>query len=245
MLIIRGAVAMRGKFIIGICDDEHYVHEQIRQLLCLYEQERKIAIQTESFYAGMELINRMPKLHVLLLDIDMPKPDGIETAKRLRQQGINYKIILLTSKRERFKEGFKIGALRFVTKPIDKAELFEAIDEAHKRMLGAAKVSVYIEGRAFEIMQRDILYIMADKAQTNIFTKKQTFRSELSLVQWMELLEPKLFFKTHRKFIVNLSQVQSFEKELITLRSGEKISLSRRQRGDFIDAFMRYDTTYR
>lgn len=62
----------------------------------------------------------------------MPNMDGILAASKLRKTNKELVIIMLTSKRERFKDAFKVGASRFVTKPIDKEELYEAIENALK-----------------------------------------------------------------------------------------------------------------
>ena len=44
---------------------------------------------------------------------------------------------MLSAKRERFKDAFKIGAYRFVTKPIDILKLEEAINDAEKTYEGS------------------------------------------------------------------------------------------------------------
>lgn len=233
------------KFIIGLCDDEAYVHKQIQGYLNCYSKKYNLTITLQSFYSGKELINQMPDLNLLLLDIDMPNLDGIETARILNDREIDYKIVLLTSKRERFKDGYKIGAFRFVTKPIDEIELFEAINNVYKRILGIDQVEVFLKGQKHLIEQKDIVYILADKAQTIIFTKLYEFRSELSLIKWQNILEPRLFVKTHRSYLVNLAQIDTLENEMIVLRSSEKIPISRRQKSVFLNAFMEYDTKYR
>ena len=48
---------------------------------------------------------------------------------------------MLSAKRERFKDAFKIGAYRFVTKPIDILELEEAINDAEKTLLGYSSIN--------------------------------------------------------------------------------------------------------
>ena len=107
---------------LGICDDESHVHKFISQFVELYEQKYACTIQLVHFYSAQELLNSQINLNILLLDIDMPEVDGIEAASQLRHNQKHYTIIMLSAKRERFKDAFKIGAYRFVTKPIDILE---------------------------------------------------------------------------------------------------------------------------
>lgn len=47
---------------------------------------------------------------------------------------------MLSAKRERFKDAFKIGAYRFVTKSIDILKLEEAINDAEKTLLDYSSI---------------------------------------------------------------------------------------------------------
>ena len=109
------------------------------------------------FYSAYGLLSSKEMMDCLLLDIDMPETDGIEAARQLNRKGKLYKIIIITSKTERFKEGFEIGAFRFVTKPISDMELCKAVEDVHKCRIGMDRVQVYRDGISYNIMQKDIL----------------------------------------------------------------------------------------
>lgn len=231
-------------FLIGICDDERYVHEQVKALLKKYCAKQGVCFEYRHFLSGKEVLENKEDLDVLLLDIHMPELDGIELAKQLNAMGIKYKVVLLTCERERFKDGFKIGAFRFVTKPIEEQELFEAINDVRNTLIGTSKISVYANGIEYRIRQNEIYYVMADENQTRIFTQNNSFRSEKSLSQWEEELDERLFFRCHRSFLVNLSKIERIENE-IWLISKERISVSRRNRKTLLYKFMQFDSTYR
>jgi len=124
----------------AICDDERHIHGTVQKLMDNYAKQQGISYKMHHIYSAQELLSFEEEIDFLLLDIDMPKMDGIEAARILNARGINYKIVMLTSKAERFKEAFKIGAFRFVTKPILAEEFFEAVDEVRERMTGMAKI---------------------------------------------------------------------------------------------------------
>jgi CheY-like chemotaxis protein len=83
------------------------------------------------FYRG-KYINRKEEIPAfVLLDIKMPKVDGIETLRIIRQSEIyvNLPVVMLTSSQMEsdIMESYKIGANGFVVKPIDFADFIKAI----------------------------------------------------------------------------------------------------------------------
>lgn len=233
------------KIVIGLCDDEKHIHEKVKKLVKEHAGEAGIVYEMIHFYSAKELLASKDELDVLLLDIDMPEMDGIEAAHCLKKRGISYKIIMLTAMEKRYKEAFKINAFRFVTKPIVETEFYEALDEASKRKPGMEHEKVYADGIAREVMQRDMMYLMADRDVSLIFTKSAEYQSEVSLRKWMERLDGSLFFQCHKSYIVNLDKITSFQKNIVILESGEKVPVSRRKRIELENAYMEYDTKIR
>lgn len=229
----------------AICDDERHIHGIVQRLMDDYAKQRGISHEMHHICSAQELLSFEEKIDFLLLDIDMPQMDGIEAARILNARGIDYKIVMLTSKAERFKEAFKIGAFRFVTKPILAEEFFEAVDEVRERMTGMEKVQAYRDGILYEIVQREILYLMADGNAVRIFTKHEEYRSEKPLKEWANELDERMFFVCHRSYIINLGKIAEIEKDMAILISGEKVPIARRKRTDLQQSFMVFDTKRR
>lgn len=238
-------VMENNRLIIGICDDEQSIHSTVDFLMKEYEEKHHVCCRIVHFYSGNEVLKYENDLDVLLLDIEMPHMDGIETGERLRERGIAYKLIMLTGNKERFKEAFKIEAFRFVTKPVEMNEFFEAMDSARESLLGGNMVSVLRDGVIFEIMQKNITYIEGNKTTTNVYTKSMEYKSSLSLGEWMKQLENKLFFQCHKSYIVNLSMIEDIGEDRAILITREQVQIARRRRTELLQAFMEYDTRYR
>lgn len=229
----------------AICDDERHIHGTVQRLMDDYAKQHGICHKMYHIYSAQELLSFEKEIDFLLLDIDMPQMDGIEAARILNARGINYKIVMLTSKAERFKEAFKIGAFRFVTKPILAEEFFEAVDEVRERMTGLGKVQAYRDGILYDIVQRDILYLMADGNAVRIFTKYEEYRSEKPLKEWVNELDGRMFFACHRSYIINLGKISEIDKDMAILISGEKVPIARRKRTDLQQSFMVFDSKRR
>lgn len=123
---------------ILICDDE----KDIVSALEIYLH----ADGYETFSAGngveaLEILSR-EEIHLVLMDIMMPKMDGLSATARLREE-YNVPVILLTAKGEDTDKilGLNIGADDYVTKPFNPVELSARVRSQLRRytLLGGAK----------------------------------------------------------------------------------------------------------
>lgn len=112
---------------ILISDDHTLIREGIKQLLELEDDIRVIGQSGD----GEEAINLAIELEpdIILLDINMPKINGIETLRRFKDLGIKTKVIILTihEEREYILETLKLGADGYMLKDSDADNLIKGI----------------------------------------------------------------------------------------------------------------------
>ena len=233
------------RLVVGLCDDEEYVCDSVYKILKNYGNEHQIEIEFIYYNSAKLLLEKRDMLDVLFLDIEMPKMDGIKAGMKLRDWNIDYKIIMLTVREDRFRDAFKIGAFRFVSKPINEVEFCLAINDVIDAMSINRSVIAYRDNVAFEISQKDILYIEANSSSSLIYTRDCEYRSEQSLKAWSNLLDKRFFFQSHRSYIVNMSKIENVQGDTIYLVTGDRILVSRRLRTSFLKAYMMYDTRWR
>ena len=73
---------------------------------------------------------------ILLLDINMPKLDGLSLAKKIRESDKNVKIIITTSygEQENLLKAIELYLIKYILKPIDFNELEKALTKAIKEI---------------------------------------------------------------------------------------------------------------
>lgn len=113
---------------VMLADDHVLMREGIRQLL---EFDGSIEVIGEA-NDGIECLKKLPEINpqVLLLDINMPKKNGIEVLKEIREKNINVKVLVLTvhDEIEYLLEAIDIGVDGYIMKDSESTELKKAID---------------------------------------------------------------------------------------------------------------------
>ena len=115
---------------ILVCDDEKEIVDAI-EIYLLPE-----GYQIFKAYDGMQALEIMKKeeIHLLLLDIMMPRMDGIRATLKIREQ-YNVPIIILSAKSEDADKvvGLNVGADDYITKPFSSMELIARVKSQLRR----------------------------------------------------------------------------------------------------------------
>ena len=113
---------------VGITDDHAIFRKSLKLLVNSFENMKVVLEATD----GLDLLNKITEteLDVLLLDIQMPRLDGIETCKKLNVINPDLKILILThlDNITTIKKVIDIGINGYFTKNTDSEELKIAIE---------------------------------------------------------------------------------------------------------------------
>ena len=116
---------------ILIVDDEPLIVKGLKYSL---EQD---GYETDSAQDGEEAVNKFfaGQYDLVLLDVMLPKLDGIEVCQRIREKS-NVPIIMLTAKGEEFDKllGLELGADDYITKPFSPREVLARVKAVLRRM---------------------------------------------------------------------------------------------------------------
>src|SRR3990172_7446590 len=123
-----------GDLILVADDDEHIV-----ELVAMYL--RRAGYRIEAAFDGDETLRKTRELKpaLLVLDIMMPGPDGLQVCRSLRRRS-DVPIVFLTARSSDIDKiaGLRLGADDYVTKPFNPDELLARVDAVLRRTRGGA-----------------------------------------------------------------------------------------------------------
>jgi two-component system OmpR family response regulator len=124
-----------------VIDDELGVRELISEALSLAEIT---AVQAAD---GLEALShlRRERFDLLILDINMPKLDGLALLEKLRAEGMSVPVLMLSARADKadINQGLRIGADDYLTKPFGIEELVLRVKAIMRRSKGeVAEVKV-------------------------------------------------------------------------------------------------------
>lgn len=224
---------------IAICDDE----EEVRAMLA--EKVRRLYPTTELalYSSGGELLMAPPP-DIVLLDIQMPGPNGMDTAKLLRQNGRDMAIIFVTALKDYVFEAFDVGALHYLVKPFDHRKLAEVLARAvrqwkdRQRQTEKPTLIVTRAGEHIAVPIEDIVY-------AEVFNRKvilHTLDSDIEYYGKMKELEKKAgcdFYRPHRAYLVNFRFIRKYDSATIYLEKGQAL-MAKQNYQDFVKSYLRY-----
>ena len=162
---------------------------------------------------------REKPVQLILLDIQMPELSGIEFAKILPRET---KVIFTTAFPQYALEGYKVNAVDYLLKPISYEDFLKATDKVLESFSAFQRQDLCREDR-FMFVKSDyklirinfdnILYIEGLKDYVRIYLKSgEKIMSLMSMKKLEDYLPRPEFLRTHRSYIVHMTEVRSIDR---------------------------------
>lgn len=218
--------------IIGICDDEKNMRMRLEKLC--RQILKDMEIQYIFFSDGEEITD--VQIDILILDIYMPKMDGLKVKKRYEEQGRDTLIIFVTNHDELMQQAFGRNVVGF----IKKNDLEKKFGNYLQNAIAIINSDVDIEGRK----SKDILYIKAENIYCRVFMKNGTdFLIRSSLKNMENKSRGTGLVKVHKSYIANLAYVSDINQSEILIRN-VKIPISSRMKIKVFNEYKEYCRTH-
>jgi DNA-binding response OmpR family regulator len=153
---------MSEKSVILIVEDESAMREGLVHNLEFEGFEVRAAADGRS---GLEA-SKAEDIDVAILDVMMPGMDGFQLLEKMRGQGFDHPVLMLTAKAlEQDKlQAFQLGADDYVTKPFSVLELVARVKALLRRGSGGAKGAGKLDRYAFRDIEIDFVAMEVRKA---------------------------------------------------------------------------------
>lgn len=210
-----------------IADDEQLARDELCFLL---EDFPEVAVldRASNGVEALELIDRLnPDL--AMLDVQMPGLTGFQVVEHLLARGQLPHVVFVTAYDQYALKAFEVNATDYLLKPIEKARLSVAVQKVKERM-GAAesvqdriaslldtlrgqrravsRLSVRDAGKVRLIDVSEVAYATVEAGVIYAATPSGRWATNYRTLEELEAdMDPSIFCRTHRSYLVNISQV--------------------------------------
>ena len=202
---------------IVICDDMQEDLDLISTNIMKCANDLNIEIECNSYMDGNDLLNNInDELDVVFLDIDMPKPNGIDIANTLNEKFPELNIVFITNHSNLVFDVIKFRPLGFVRK--------NKIEDEMKQALIRVQNEIYNNSVVFQnlmvIKMNDILYMESKGHNIEIHTKEKVQTVRATMSEYEQKLKPYGFVRIHKGFIVNMKFICRINGRIVKLDNG-------------------------
>ena len=208
-----------------IADDELLARNELAFLLKNFPEIEVVGMAANGIEAVEMIENLEPDL--VFLDVQMPGLDGLGVIQRLRDKDIPLPHFVLATAFDQYAiDAFRLEALDYLLKPIEKDRLAETISRARRIVqdrekaapsesaaprpaMQRSKILVRSAGRSFIVDAQDIVYATIDDGLITIVTSALEGESNYRTIEDLQSnLDPETFWRVHRSFLVNIHRIK-------------------------------------
>lgn len=225
---------------VAICEDELEIAKSISAMVSHQIDEFEFEYNVDIFITASDLKANSLKYDLIFLDCRLPDENGLEAAKQFRRNGCKATIIFVTAYEEYVYESFKVDTFRYLLKPIDEQELRSAVTSYILSIEKDKFINVPTKEKIHHLNLNEIIYIESCEKHSIVRVLDDSYESTKTISEFQAEIENPKFFRTHRRYLVNMKYILEIEKNIITLSNSEKIEISRRNLSNFNKCYMNY-----
>lgn len=227
---------------IAIVEDEAEFSAQLQEYIKQYQKENDVPVKVSVFSDGAEILeNYEPLYDIILLDIEMPKVNGMDAAAQIRQMDAGVVLMFITNMAAYAIHGYEVGALDFVMKPINYYTFSMKFTRAIKRVRQKEERQILLSlpDGVKKVGIQQIYYVEVQNRMLHYYTTEGEFVMRGTMASVEEMLSPYPFVKCNHWYMVNLMHVSEVRKNTAVV-AGHELEVSRRNRTAFLKALTEY-----
>ena len=228
---------------IAIVEDNVSDANLLKRYINEFCTENQIHYQVDHFESGDAFLENYTKIwDLVLLDIEMPGADGMETARKIREMDEETFLVFVTNMAQYAIRGYEVDAYDFVVKPVQYAPFCMKM----KKLLGMMKMRqkkhlmIQQTNGMQKVFLQEIIYAQVCNHKLVIHTERGTVEGRGSLAKLEEDLKMYAFTRCNSGYLVNLRNIKAIEKDMVRMSNEDRLPLSRARKKEFLREFARY-----
>ena len=231
---------------IVICDDDSRISAVLAEKVGKLYPDSEIS----TVNSGEEMIAFTGRFSpdIVLLDIQMTGMDGMETARKLREDGCESVIVFVTGVPDYVFDAFDVHAFHYLIKPVSDEKLRDVLEKAEASLRERnTKEKAQDDDRYFTIQSggSHIRVPLNTIVYAEVFNRRIVLHTTQESIEYygklsdLEKLTGKDFFRTHRGYLVHLKYVEKYDAGEVILPGGRAM-IARQNYASFVKAYLDY-----
>lgn len=227
---------------VAIVEDTQSEADTLREYFSRYAGEKGIEFKIAHFSSAEQFLDKYnPIYDLVLMDIGLPKINGMEAAGRLRELDDTVTLIFVTNMAQFAVRGYEVDAFDFVVKPVSYSNFALKLQRALNK-LGTRKdteVIISISDGLYRISSSQIKYIEISGHKMIYHTTGGTIKAYGNLKEVESILNGKMFVRCNSCYLINLNFVHAIRGYIVVVDSDE-LQISRPRKKAFVQAVNDY-----
>lgn len=216
---------------VFIIEDEIFAQLNLKKALTTNFDNIEIVGVADSISSSVEwLKENQNNVDIIFMDVELSDGKCFEIFNRIE---LKPKVIITTAYDNYAIKAFKVSSVDYLLKPIDTEELIAAVNKCIEQIEGSTqsentigdhvskeykkRFAIKVGIKITIVNTTDIAYFFSQNKSTYIVTfDKQHYLIDQPLDSLTGVLDPKVFYRVSRAFIVSISSIESVTKHSIT-----------------------------
>lgn len=223
---------------IAIVEDERRERAHLRDCLAYMAEKEQLEFDIVEFGSGEEFLGGyQPVYDIVLMDIELPGINGMETAKALRRLDSFVLLVFVTNMVQYAVSGYEVDALNYILKPVNRFDFALKMNKAISRTAKRTEKSVQMRAGKdlYMLPVAAIRYLEVDGHYIVYHTTEGDYSEYITLKEAEKKLNKPYFVRCNRCYLVNLKYVSAVRDDVVQVGRDELL-ISRPQKKAFLNA---------
>lgn len=221
---------------VAIVEDDAQAREKLRGYFSDFSAEQNTGFDVSEYGSGEDFLAEQKSFDIILMDIELPGKDGMETVRRLRERDKNVIVIFATNMAQFAVKGYEVEAFDFIVKPMSYYNFTIKMRRALERFRTKRDKDIWINVSGVgkrKISTARLKYVEVMGHKITYHTTDGDFGSSGSMLKVQEELRGMPFELCNRCYLVNLKFVEEVRPFQVVV-GGETLQVSHLKRNEFM-----------
>ncbi|MBA1335065.1 MAG: hypothetical protein HPY66_0687 [Firmicutes bacterium] len=214
-----------------ICEDQEQNAKDLADILAEMQDVQIVGYAGD----GAGAVSMVKKLSpdVVLMDIGLPGMDGLSATELIKSIDPDICVVITTAYTGYALDAYKLYVYDYILKPYDRIRIFKTLNNIiknrsikqpetrHSYPKPSAKIVIKTRDEIIFVDQMEIVMVERDETKSCIYTLGEVLETYDSLNTLEERLDKKMFFRSHRGYLVNMyyvDRVVNYGRKVYTIR---------------------------